>query len=219
MAKFNKALSFRKLILGSVALSISLLYPLKSQAQKGKDDGSQVCIAIAFPTVEGVSGNAADASNGLRELMSGYLQGPSIKVVSLEAKLPSQAAEEAKAKGCEPMLTLSFSRKSGASNGFMHALGRGASASSWRLPGGSSTAGAIAHTGAAAGLEAAGSLAQSTKAKDEARLDYKLQSADGRVVLGSRTEHQTAKSDGEDLMTPVVMRAAEVVVKEVKKGH
>jgi hypothetical protein len=39
----------------------------------------------------------------------------------------------------------------------------------------------VAHAGAAAGLEAASSMAENTKVKDELRLEYRLQSADGRV--------------------------------------
>jgi len=214
----SRCLSFRTGIKSGLGLLGLVALSMQSFGQAPRDKDSQLCIAVAFPTVEGVSGNAAETANGLRELMNSYLQGPSIKVVALDAKLPSQAAEEAKAKGCEPMLSLAFSRKSGGNRGFMQALGRGASASSWRLPGGGSTASSIAHTGAAAGLEAAGSLAQSTRAKDEVRLEYKLQTADGHVQFGPRTEHQTAKSDGEDLMTPMVMRAAEAVVGEVKKS-
>jgi hypothetical protein len=55
-------------------------------------------------------------------------------------------------------------------------------------------------------------MAQSTKAKDELSLEYRLQSPDGKVQLGPETEKRTAKTDGEDLLTPAVLRAAETIV-------
>ena len=171
------------------------------------------CIGIVTSTVEGVPGNAADVGNGARDLMASYLEGPSIKVVALEAKLPSLAAEEAKQKGCEPLLLTSVRRKSGGRPGFMQALSQAAGTASWSLPSGSSPASTIARAGAATGLQTVASLAQSTKAKDEISLEYQLQSADGHVLFGPRTEHQTAKSDGEDLLTPVVARAAEAIAR------
>ena len=176
-------------------------------AQKAGAD----CIAIVAPTVQGMSGSAVDAASGLRDLIARYLNGPSLKVVSLDALLPSQAAGEAKQKGCEPLLFVTLTRKSGG-RGLAKALGSAAGASSWRVPYGGSAASAAAHAGAAGGLQAASSIAQSTKAKDEVRLEYRLESAGGQVQFGPRTETRSATADGEDLLTPVVMRAAEAIV-------
>jgi hypothetical protein len=36
------------------------------------------CIAIVTPTVQGISGSAADAASGLRDLIAKYLNGPSL---------------------------------------------------------------------------------------------------------------------------------------------
>jgi hypothetical protein len=182
------------------------------QANTAPTSKSPSCISIVTPTLEGATGNAAEAANGVRELMASYLKGPSTNVVPLEAKLASQAAEEAKQKNCEPMLVFSMSRKPGNNHGLIKALGRGASASSWSIPYGGSTGSAMAHAGAASGLQTASALAEQTKAKDEVRLEYKLLSADGQVQFGPKTERQVAKTDGEDLVTPVITRAAETIV-------
>jgi len=173
------------------------------------------CIAVAMPAVQGVPGSAGDAAAGLRELMISYLTAPSRKIVALEAKLPSQAGDEARQKNCEPILVLSLSRKSGGSR-LSHALGQAAGSSAWYVPGGGTVASATARAAAAGGLQAASSLASSTKAKDEVRLEYRLQTATGQTELGPKTESQTATADGEDLLTPVVMRAAEAIV--TRKG-
>lgn len=185
-----------------------------ASTDENRSDASS-CIAVAMPAVQGVPGSASDAASGLRELMISYLSGASRKVVPLDARLPSQAAEEARAKGCEPLLVLSLTRKSGGGR-LTRALGSAAGSSSWYLPGGGTAASAAARAAAAGGLQAASSLAASTKAKDEIRLEYKLQTADGQTQFGPKTESQTASVDGEDLLTPVVMRAAESIV--TRKG-
>jgi hypothetical protein len=188
------------------------------QANTAPASKSPSCISIVTPTLEGATGNAAEAANGVRELMASYLRGPSTNVVPLEAKLASQAAEEAKQKNCQPILVFSLSRKPGSNHGLVKALARGAGASAWSIPYGSSSGSAMAHAGAASGLQTASELAQQTKTKDEVRLEYKLMSADGQVQFGPKTERQVAKTDREDLVTPVVTRAAEAIIghKETK---
>ena len=169
------------------------------------------CIAIMAPTVEGVPGSAVDASKGVSDLIASYLQGPSMRTVVLEAKLSSLAADEAKQKGCEPLLVTSVRRKS-SSHGFMKALAHGAGSASWSLPyGGTSAASTVARAGTAAGLQTVSTMVESTKAKDELSLEYKLQSADGKVEFGPKNERRTAKADGEDLLTPVVEQMAEAI--------
>ena len=173
------------------------------------------CVALVLPIVQGVPGSASDAAAGLRDLFASYLTGPSLKVVPLEARLQSQAAGEAQEKGCEPLLFVSLTRKTGGSR-LTKALGQAAGTSSWYLPGGASVASATARAAASAGLQTASSLAASTRAKDEVRIEYRLQSAAGRIQFGPATERQTATIDGEDLLTPVVTRAAEVLVDRVR---
>ena len=182
-----------------------------SQSPKSTPAGPIHCIAIANPALEGLPGNAVEAANGVRDLFVSYLTGPSVKVVALDAKLPSLAAEEAKQKSCEPLLFVTVRRKTN-NHGFFKALGQAAGTSSWSLPGGSTAASATARAGAAGGLQAASSMAQSTKAKDEVSLEYRLQSADGQMQFGPQTERRTAKTDGEDLLTPLVEHAAEAII-------
>ena len=200
----------RNLILAiavAVALAGNCVQPARAESSNPVG-----CIAIMAPALEGVPGSAADAANGVRDLIASYLQGPTIKAVALEAKLPSLAAEEARQKGCESLLITSVRRKS-SNRSFLKALGQAAGSSSYSLPyGGSSVGSTVARAGTTAGLQTASSLAQSTKAKDELSLDYCLQSLDGKVQFGPKTEKRAAKTDGEDLLTPVVTRAAEAIV-------
>ena len=182
-----------------------------AQADSTNQPKQPTCIAIMMPSVEGVPGSALDAARGTSDLIANYLQGPSIRTVVLEAKLSSLASEEAKQKGCDPLLISNFRRKS-SSRGFMKALAHGAGTASWNLPYGGSAASNAARTATSAGLQTLSSMAQSTKAKDELSLEYRLESADGKVLLGPNTERRTAKVDGEDLLTPAVTQMAETVV-------
>lgn len=175
------------------------------------------CIALVMPTVHGVPGNAVDVAGGVRDLMVTYLTGPSVKVVPLEAKLPSQVGPEAQQKGCEPILFVTVTHKSGG-KGVMKALGQAAGSSAYYIPGGGTVGSATARAAGIVGAEAVSSMATNTKAKDEVHLEYRLQSASGHVLFGPKTETQKASVDGEDVLTPVVTRAAEAIVtrKDVK---
>jgi hypothetical protein len=201
----------KQLIGSGLAVLLAASPHFASAAGREADAPRASCIAIVMPTVQGIPGNAEEAASGVRDLIMKYLTGPSVKLVALESRLPSQAADEAKAKGCEPVLYAGVTRKTGGGR-FAKALGQAAGNSAWFLPGGSTAASAAARAGAAAGLQTASSLAASTKAKDAMRLEYRLQSSAGQVEFGPKTESQTASADGEDLLTPIVMRAAEALV-------
>ena len=62
-----------------------------------------------------------------------------------------------------------------------------------------------------AGGQAIVSLSHSTKAKDELRLEYTLSSPATGMVAGSTTYVGKAKTDGEDVLTPIVEQAAQAI--------
>ena len=72
-------------------------------------------------------------------------------------------------------------------------------------------AAAEGHGVAVARSGAVSDYANGSRRKDELTLGYRLESGAG-VVLVDESEKQKAKSDGEDLLTPVVQHAAESVV-------
>ncbi len=191
--------------------TISLSTSVLAVGAATKSAEAAACIAMVLPVVQGVPGSAKDIAAGLRDLFGSYLTGPSVKVLPLETRLASQAGEEAQQKGCEPLLLVTLTRKA-AGKSLMKAFGQVAGNSSWALPGGSTVASSAARVVAVAGLQTASSLASSTKAKDEVQLEYRLQSAHGETQFGPSIERQTANVDGEDLLTPIVTRAAEAIV-------
>src|SRR5258708_17378007 len=134
--------------LAAVAIAASVTIRIVSADGVPTPADNARCIAVAMPVVQGVPGNAVDAASGLRDLMVSYLTAPSFKIVTLEAKLQSQAVEEARQKNCEPILVLSLTRKSGGSR-LTHALGQAAGSSAWYVPGGGTVASATARAAAA----------------------------------------------------------------------
>jgi hypothetical protein len=168
------------------------------------------CVAIVLPTVSGIEGDATAVAGAVRELFTSYLAGPAIQVVPLEARLVSQAAEEARQKQCDGLLMVKLTKKRTGGGLLGTVLGQAAGTAAYYVPFGDGVAGSIARGVTAAGSQAVTTLAASTKAKDEISLEYELSSPRGR--FGPKTEKARAKVDGEDLLTAVVQRAAEIIV-------
>ncbi len=175
------------------------------------------CIAIMLPDVQGVEGDATAVGTPLRELVASFLRGPSVQVTLLEARLIAHALDEARQKSCGNVLTMTLSRKrSGGGGGLIGRIaGQAGYTAAWSIPGGG-VASAVARGATVAATQAVSEIASSTKAKDEMRFGYTLTSLDGKPGLGPKTETAKAKTDGEDLLTPLVQRAAEAIVAKVK---
>lgn len=185
------------------------------------------CVALPLPTLRGAEGSATDLASGLRDLVSGFLKGPSLRAVLLESRLPDQTLEEAREQRCATVLTVTFTRKKGGGGGLGRVLGNAAGTAAWQLPyGGSSAKSTVIRGAAMAGAAAVSTVASNTRAKDELQIEYRLShsgfdappftriSVTG-VTLHEGKDHIKAASDGEDLVTPLVERMAGVVAAAV----
>jgi len=177
----------------------------------------RICLA---PAQVEASTNAAAAIDAVRETFSSYLSGPSISTQPLTARLASLAREEAKQAGCPYLLVTTVklvNKRSG--GGLLGQIAAGA-ARQGALEAGvtsGSTVGRIAGSAAHVGLSQASlNYAITVRNKDELTLGYRLEAADGKVLLDQR-EKRNAKSDGEDVLTPVIQIAAEAIVTATKK--
>ncbi len=176
-------------------------------------------LCLVTPRAQISAGDAAQAAEGVRNTFKSFFTGPTIETVLLTARLPSQAAEEAKQSGCEYVLYSSLTHKKGGGSSSLlgRALGDVANTAVWHIPGGSSTAGAVARSAAISGVYTAANVANSIKAKDELTLEYKLEATDGARLLIAKIEKAKAKSDGEDVLTPLIEKAAEMVAAAMMK--
>ena len=181
-----------------------------------RQDAAAACLAVVLPSVQGVDGNATDVATGVRDLLVSYLNGPALRTVTLESRLPAQAAIEARQKGCDRMLLTTMARKRGGGSRLGGVLGQAAGTAAWHAAPYGAGAGAAAVRGAAvAGAQAASSLAADTRRKDEVRLEYRVGTPESVASLKPLSEKAKAKSDGEDLITPLVERVSQAIFSAV----
>jgi hypothetical protein len=175
-----------------------------------------VRIGIVMPKAQVTSGDVRAAAEAVRYAFAGYLNGPSVEVVALTALLPLQAAEEAKQSQCDYVLYASLTQKKGGGGMFARALGNIAGAAVGHVP--VNTPGeAAARSATITGIYTTASNAGSVKAKDELTLEYRLEATDGARPGMSNTAKAKAKSDGEDVLTPLIEKAAIAVVSVAAK--
>ncbi|HVG22505.1 MAG TPA: hypothetical protein VNI02_25925 [Blastocatellia bacterium] len=186
-------------------------------ASTPKKEGA-VRIGVVIPKAQMSDGvPAAESAEAVRNTFAGFLNGPSVEVVALSARLPEQALEEARQGQCDYILFSSLTQKKGGGM-FGKVMGNVAGAAGSVIPYGGSAGGVAARTAATTAIYTTAAIAGSIKAKDELTLEYRLQStgADAKPVL-SNTSKAKAKTDGEDVVTPLVEKAAQTIVGAVRK--
>jgi hypothetical protein len=182
------------------------------------DTPAVICLVPASTEMAG--GNSAGAVQAARETFAGFLSGPSLTTRPLTARLTSQAREEAKAAGCPFVLFTSIKHERKKSGGglFGKVAGGAVQQGAWSAAAASGSAVGRVAAGVAAGAAgaAASDLAGSVKTKDELTLTWRLESPDGRTLLGNSAKRK-AGSDGEDLLTPLAEQASEAIAAAVTK--
>ena len=157
-------------------------------------------IGLLLPNVQMSSGNATQAAEALRNSFASYLKGPNIEVVTLSASLPPLAIEEARRSQCDYILSASMNvKKGGGGLMFGRRIADIAGAATGRIP-------------------SAGSAANGTiKARDEVTLEYKLDQVETAKSVLANKDKAKASADGEDVISPLVQKAAGDVVATTQK--
>jgi len=203
----------------AMALLSGMAAPSAAQSREsGGPNVNQICLA---PATVAAAPSGVDPLTAVRDAFTSFLTGPTLAVRPLTARLQSQVRQEAKLAGCRFLLlpTVKHERKSGG-RGFVGKAAAGAvQQGAWAVSGaaGGSAATRIA-AGAAAGAASTAVYDYSSnfRQKDELMLSYRLESASGAVLL-EKSEKRKAKSDGEDMLTPLTQRAAEAIAQAVAK--
>lgn len=213
----SRYLTFTAALIATVVATGSSSATLQASSEPAQASAPS-CIAIVLPSVKGASGDATEFAQSLRELFVSYLTGPSLRAIPLDARLASQAIEEARQKDCGYVVLTSIERKQDDGSGWGRALGRAAgSAAYYGMPYGGTAAAAAARGAAVAGAHAISSMASTTKAKDELTLEYRIGTLDTAMRVAPKREKAKARSDGEDLLTPLVEKASEAIAAAVLK--
>ena len=200
------------LVLILLALALSAI-----GADAAPQKPASTCVALTVPSVQGVDGNATSFATAVRDLFASYLKGPSIRTEALESRLAAQAALEARDKDCGQLLLVTVQRKRD-SGGTSRLLGQAAGVAVMRTPGGAGVTGAVASGATWAGGEAIYRFASEIRAKDELVLSYRLGAPDAVERAKPVSFNGKAKSDGEDLLTPLVEQAANGIVTTATAG-
>jgi hypothetical protein len=163
---------------------------------------------------EGVS--ASDLSAAVANSLGEYFKGTKVEVVTLDAKLASAQAEEAREKQCDYVVTATVSHKKGGGGfGFGKLIAQTVGQTGIGHTG--SVAGNIAGQMATTAIVTAGSLSGDVKKKDEVTLDVRVAAAaDSSAVLSTQFKAK-AKSDGDDIISAVIEQAAQAIIDAVGK--
>jgi hypothetical protein len=159
---------------------------------------------------EGLNPNelAAAVQNSLTD----YLKSPGIELIQLEAKLPSQIVAEATQKECDFVILANVSHKKGSGGGFGSMFGRMAPAINSVPIHTGNTAGNVAGGVAAQMIVSSASMSANVKSKDELTLDIKLQAPKDSTPAVVKQFKSKAKSNGEDIISPVIEQAAQAIL-------
>lgn len=159
----------------------------------------------------------AQAAEAVRNTFVSFINGPAVEVVALNARLLDQAIEEAKQGQCDYVLISSFSQKKGGGGMFGKALGNVAGSAAGHLPYGNSAGDAAARAAVSTAIYTTAEISGSIKSKDEVGLEYTLQTVEDARILLTNSDKAKAKQDGEDIITPLIEKAARAIVGAVKR--
>lgn len=172
---------------------------------------ARIGLATVKTSAVGEGMNAAQLASAIGATLAEYLKAPSIELVQLEAKLPSQIDAEAKQKECDFILYTNVAHKKGGGGGFGGMFGKAAgNILGSTIPMAGNTGAAIAGHVASTAIYTAATMSESVKSKDEITLEIKMTQAGGIVL--TKQYKAKAKSDGEDIISPLIEQAAQAIV-------
>jgi hypothetical protein len=164
---------------------------------------------------EGMS--AQDLAAAIKNSLTEYLKTPKVELVQLDAKLPSAIADEARGKQCDYVIYANVSHKKGGGGGFgsmFKAVAPVVAQTGIGRTG--STIGNVAGQVATTAIVSAGQASANVKSKDEITLDIKLVAVASSVSSLDKEYKGKARSDGEDIISPLIEQAAQAILDAVK---
>jgi len=177
-----------------------------------------VKVGLANPKANFSEGaDNAQMAAGLRQVIGQYFQGSNVEIVQLEALLPKAAAAEAKEKGCAYILQVAVSQKKGGGGFGMFKMLAPVISNVVPMAGvAGGVAGQVAGSVASTAISSAANMSSTTKSKDQFTFEYSLVSTDSNAVKVGNSIKAKAKSDGEDVLSPMIEAMAEAVSQAVK---
>lgn len=165
----------------------------------------------------GAEMNPAELAGAVQNSLAEYLKSPNIELVALESKLASAIDAEAKQKECAFVIYANVSHKKGGGGGFGGMFKAIAPVMSSVVPMAGGMGGAIAGQVMSTVVTTAANATANVKAKDEITLDVEVNSSNGGAAIVAKQFKAKAKSGGEDIISPMIEQAAQLILDAVTK--
>ncbi len=154
--------------------------------------------------------NAQELAAAIKNTLAEYFKMPKIEIVDLQAKLPSAIDAEAKEKECDYVVYAGVSHKKG--GGGFGMFSKIAPVVSSVIPSSN-----VATSVAKQGVYSAASMSGNIKSKDEISIEAKVNAPGNPTAVVSKQVKAKAKSDGEDIISPLVEQIAQAIVDAIAK--
>jgi hypothetical protein len=209
--------------------------PIAVPQALGPKAPGKIRIGVAPPEAQvGQGSNAqADYSTPIRNAMILLMNGPAVEIAALDSRVAMQLQAEAQQKQCDYILMSSVAVKHPQSGGFGKFMKMGGTMASMTPMGAMAhgMGGAMAASAASAAASAAAQAAQQQamnqvmsqlsgfngqiKQKDDVTVQYQLTQTGQSAPLVQNALQGKAKSDGEDVLTPLLQQTANTVLTQV----
>jgi hypothetical protein len=194
----------------------------------GPKPPGKIRVGIAPPEAQLGQGNnaGADYSTPIRNAIVALMSGPAVEIAALDSRIAMQLQAEAQQKQCDYVLFSSVAVKHSSGGGFGKFMKMGSTAASMTPMGAMShgMGGAMAASAASMTASAAAQAAQQQaisqlagfngqiKSKDDVTVQYQLVQTGQTSPLVQNSLQGKAKSDGEDVLTPLLIQTANTVL-------
>ncbi len=206
--------------------------PVAAPQVLGPKAPGKIRIGVAPPDAQLGQGNNAgsDFSTPIRNVEVALMSGPAVEIAALESHVPMQLQAEAQQKQCDYIMYSGVIVKHTSSGGFGKFMKIGQTAASFNpaIMMTKSVGSIVAAQGAAAAAQqmAAQQMQQQAmsqlagfngqiKSKDDVTVQYQLVATNQNTPLLQNTLQGKAKSDGEDVLTPLLQQTANAVLTQV----
>jgi hypothetical protein len=207
--------------------------PVAAPQALGPKVAGKIRIGVAPPETQLGQGNnaGADYSTPVRNAIVALMSGPAVEIAALDSHVPIQLQAEAQQKQCDFVLYSSIAVKHSSGGGFGKMMKMAGPMSSMiPLAGmGGGMGGAVAAQAAGAAASAAAMSAQQQamsqlagfngqiKSKDDVNVQYQLTATGQTTPQLQNALSGKAKSDGEDVLTPLLTQVSNAVLTEATK--
>ena len=205
--------------------------PVAAPQVLGPKAPGKIRIGVAPPDAQLGQGNAAgaDYSTPIRNVEVALMSGPAVEIAALDSHVPMQLQAEAQQKQCDYIMYSGVIVKHSSGGGFGKFMKIGQTAASFNpaVMMTKSVGSIAAAQGAAAASQMAAQQMQQQaisqlagfngqiKSKDDVTVQYQLVATGQNAPVLQNTLQGKAKSDGEDVLTPLLQQEANAVLTQV----